>query len=378
MTVALPEGGIAMVRGFAARLFSFGAALALALGIAHADEEKVVHVYNWSDYIDNAVLKDFEAETGIKVVYDTFDSNDTLETKLLTGKTGYDVVVPSSHFLARQISAGVFMELNKTKLPNWKNLDTSILERVATWDEGNSHAVPYMWGTTGFAYNVKKIKERMPDAPVDSFRMVFDPDVVSKFKDCGVYLMDEVDDVHQVVLNYLGEDGNSHDAKVLAKVVPVLKAVRPYITKFHNSAQIDALANGDICLSMGWSGDMLQARNRAVEAKNGVEVAYVIPKEGTLMWFDMMAIPADAPHPDNAHAFINFMMRPEMIAKVSNVVFYANANTAATPIVDKAITGDPSIYPPPDVMKKLFVVTPYGAKLQRTATRQFAQIKGNE
>ncbi|MBM3484941.1 MAG: polyamine ABC transporter substrate-binding protein [Alphaproteobacteria bacterium] len=367
-----------MVRGFAARLLSLGAALALTLGVAYADEEKVVHVYNWSDYIDNAVLEAFEKETGIKVVYDTYDSNDTLETKLLTGKTGYDVVVPSSHFLARQIAAGVFMKLDKSKLPNWKNLDASILERVAIWDEGNSHAVPYMWGTTGFAYNVAKIKERMPDAPVDSFRMMFDPDVVSKFKDCGVYLMDEVDEVHQVVLNYLGEDGNSHDAKVLAKVVPVLKSVRPYVTKFHNSAQIDALANGDICLTMGYSGDMLQARNRAIEAKNGVQIEYVIPKEGTLMWFDMMAVPADAPHPNNAHAFIDFLMRPDMIAKASNVIFYANGNAAATPLVDPAITGDPAIYPTPEVMQKLFVVTPYGAKLQRTVTRQFASVKGNQ
>lgn len=366
-----------MIKGIAARLLAIGAAFVLALGAAEAAEDKVVHVYNWSDYIDTSVLEAFEAETGIKVVYDTYDSNDTLETKLLTGKTGYDVVVPSSHFLARQVKAGVFMKLDKSKLPNWKNLDTAILERVAIWDEGNAHAVPYMWGTTGFAYNVKKIKERMPDAPIDSFRMVFDPDVVSKFKDCGVYLMDEVDEVHQVVLNYLGEDGNSHDTKVLAKVVPVLKSVRPYVTKFHNSAQIDALANGDICLTMGYSGDMLQARNRAIEAKNGVEIEYVIPKEGTLMWFDMMAIPADAPHPNNAHAFIDFLMRPEMIAKASNFIFYANGNAASTPLVDPAITGDPAIYPTPEVMAKLFVVTPYGAKLQRTVTRQFASVKGN-
>jgi putrescine transport system substrate-binding protein len=354
------------------------AAVLLSCTTVLAAEEKVVHVYNWSDYIDATILEDFAAETGIKVVYDTFDSNDTLETKLLTGNTGYDVVVPSSHFLARQITAGVFRQLDKAKLPNWPNLDAALLARVAVWDEGNTFAVPYMWGTTGFAYNVAKIRERLPDAPVDSFRMLFDPEVVKHFKDCGVYLMDEVDEMHQVVLNYLGEDGNSHDAKLLAKVVPVVKAVRPYIAKFHNSAQIDALANGDICLSMGWSGDLLQAKNRAIEAKNGVEIAFVVPKEGTLMWFDMMAIPADAPHPDNAHAFINYLMRPEVIAKASNVTFYANGNAAAMPLVDPAVTSDPAIYPPPEVMAKLFVVTPYDAKLQRTVTRQFSSIKGAE
>jgi putrescine transport system substrate-binding protein len=235
-----------------------------------------------------------------------------------------------------------------------------------------------MWGTTGFAYNVSKIGERMPDAPVTSWRMTFDPTVVAKFADCGVYLMDEVDEMFQVVLAYLGEDGDSHDPAVLEKAVPVMQAVRPYVSKFHNSAQIDALANGDICLSMGWSGDMLQARDRAVEAGNDVEIRYVIPKEGTLLWFDMLAIPADAPHPDNAHAFINYLMRPEVIAKASDYIFYANGNAAATPLVDAEVTGDPAIYPPPEVMAKLFVATPHDAKVQRFVTRQFATIKSGE
>ena len=363
-----------LMRGLGVAIFAF----LVGISALQAADQKVVHVYNWSDYIDDTIWKDFEAETGIKVVYDTFDSNDILETKLLSGKTGYDVVVPSGSFLARQITAGVFRPLDRAKLPNWKNLDPAVLARIAIWDKGNKHAVPYMWGTTGFAYNVKKIKERMPDAPVDSFRMVFDPAVVAKFKDCGVYLMDEVDEMHQAVLAYLGEDGNSHDAKVLAKVVPVLKAVRPFIAKFHNSAQIEALANGDICLAMGWSGDMLQAKSRAEEAGNGVEIAYVIPKEGALMFFDNLAIPADAPHVDNAHAFIDYLLRPEVIAKASNFIMYANGNAAATPLVDPAVTGNPGVYPPPEVMAKLFVVTPYNAKLQRTVTRQFTTIKGGE
>ena len=353
-------------------------ALALGAGAALADEEKVVHVYNWSDYIDETILEDFKAETDIEVVYDTFDSNDTLETKLLTGQTGYDVVVPSGHFMARQVMAGVFMPLDRSKLPNWHNLDASILERVTAWDPGNEHGVPYMWGTTGFAYNVAKVEERMPDAPVASWRMLFDPEIASKFADCGVYLMDEVDEMFQVVLAYLGEDGDSHDPGVLAKAVPVMQAVRPHVSKFHNSAQIDALANGDICLSMGWSGDMLQARDRAVEAGNDVEIRYVIPEEGTLLWFDMLAIPADAPHPDNAHAFIDYLLRPEVIAKASNAVFYANANAAATPLVDAEVSGDPAIYPPPEIMAKLFVVTPYDPKVQRLVTRQFATVKSGE
>ena len=274
------------------------AAALLAATTAFAEEEAVVNVYNWSDYIDEEILTEFEAETGIKVVYDVFDSNNILETKLLTGSTGYDVVVPSGTFLARQIQAGIFQPLDKSQLANIGNLDETIMSVVSQWDPGNQYAINYMWGTTGFGYNIDKIAERAPDAVTSSWGMLFDPDVVSQFADCGVYMMDEPDEVVPAVLNYIGEDPNSHDTDVIAKVEPVMLAIRPHIRRFHNSAQINDLANGDICLTMGWSGDMLQARDRAWEAENNVEIAYVIPDEGALSWFDMMAIPADAPHPE--------------------------------------------------------------------------------
>ena len=354
------------------------AAALLAATTAFAEEEAVVNVYNWSDYIDEEILTEFEAETGIKVVYDVFDSNNILETKLLTGSTGYDVVVPSGTFLARQIQAGIFQQLDKSQLANIGNMDETIMAVVSQWDPGNGYAINYMWGTTGFGYNTDKIAERAPDAPTGSWGMLLDPDVVSQFADCGVYMMDEPDEVVPAVLNYIGEDPNSHDTDVIAKVEPVLLAIRPHIRRFHNSAQINDLANGDICLTMGWSGDMLQARDRAWEAENNVEIAYVIPDEGALSWFDMMAIPADAPHPGNAHKFLDYIMRPEVIAKASNYVYYANGNAASTPLLDAEITEDPGIYPTDEARKGLYVTNPYPQKVQRFITRMWTRIKGAE
>ena len=290
------------------------ALIGLGGGLAFAQEEKVVNVYNWSDYIDESVLTEFEAKTGIKVVYDVFDSNDILETKLLAGATGYDVVVPSGTFLQRQIQAGVFQKLDPDKLPNLSNMWDVVSERTAAFDPGNQYAINYMWGTTGFGYNEAMITERMPDAPVDSWRMVFDPEVVSKFADCGVYMLDAADEMIPAALNYIGEAPDSQDPDVIKKAQDVLMAIRPYVQKFHSSEYINALANGDICLAVGWSGDVLQARDRADEAGNGVTINYVIPTEGALMWFDHMAIPSDAPHPDNAHIFLNYIMEPEVMA----------------------------------------------------------------
>ena len=354
------------------------AAALLAATTAFAEEEAVVNVYNWSDYIDEEILTEFEAETGIKVVYDVFDSNNILETKLLTGSTGYDVVVPSGTFLARQIQAGIFQPLDKSQLANLGNMDETIMSVVSQWDPDNQYAINYMWGTTGFGYNIDKIAERAPDAATSSWGMLFDPDVVSQFADCGVYMMDEPDEVVPAVLNYIGEDPNSHDTDVIAKVEPVMLAIRPHIRRFHNSAQINDLANGDICLTMGWSGDMLQARDRAWEAENNVEIAYVIPDEGALSWFDMMAIPADAPHPGNAHTFLDYIMRPEVIAKASNYVYYANGNAASTPLLDAEITEDPGIYPTEEARKGLYVTNPYPPKVQRFITRMWTRIKGAE
>ncbi|NES98183.1 MAG: polyamine ABC transporter substrate-binding protein, partial [Desertifilum sp. SIO1I2] len=287
-------------------------------GSVGTGEDKVLNVYNWSDYIDPTVLEDFTRETGIKVNYDVFDSNEMVETKLLTGNTGYDIVVPSASFLRRLIDAGAFQKLDKAALPNLKNLDPEITRRVAQHDPGNAYAVNYLWGTSGAGYNVAKIRERMPDAPVDSFAMFYDPKVVSKFQDCGVTVLDAPSEVVGTVLIWLGKDANSEKPEDLAAAEKVLMAIRPYVKNVNSSKYIDDLANGEVCLSLGWSGDVLQSRDRAREAGKGIEVRYSIPREGAVMFFDMLAIPADAEHPRNAHLFIDFLLRPEIAAKNSS------------------------------------------------------------
>ncbi|SER18053.1 putrescine transport system substrate-binding protein [Faunimonas pinastri] len=350
------------------------AALALAaFGPAQA-EDKVVHIYNWSDYIDPQILKDFTAETGIQVVYDVYDSNEILETKLLAGHTGYDLVVPSAEFLGRQIKAGVFQKLDKSKLPNLSNAWDFVYGKVATYDPGNEYSVNYMWGTTGIGYNLDKIKERMPDAPLNSWDMVFKPEVISKFKDCGVEFLDAASELIPAALNYLGLDPNTTDTKDIDKATKLLEAVKPYVRKFHSSEYINALANGDICLAVGYSGDIVQAKNRAEEAKQGVNIAYTIPKEGAMMWFDQMAIPADAPNAGNALTFMNYMLRPEVIAKASDYVFYANGNKASQPLISKDITENKNIYPDDETLKKLFIQRPYDAKTQRYVTRAWTRV----
>lgn len=340
-----------------------------------AAQQQVVKVYNWSDYIDETVLEDFTRETGIKVIYDVYDSNEILETKLLTGKSGYDVVFPSGTFLGRQIKAGVFQKLDRAQLPNWKNLDPAIMHRVEGYDPGNLHGVVYMWGTTGIAYNDKLLKARMANAPVDSWALVFEPPVVRTFADCGIFMLDAPDEMVPAVLNILGENPDAKDPKLIAKAEPVLMAVRPYVRKFHSSETINAIANGDICLAVMWSGDAGIAAKRAEEASKDFKVRFFIPKEGAQMWFDLMAIPKDAPNPKAAHAFINFLMRPEMIARASNVVTYANANAAAKPFMNKEIVDNPVVYPPPAVQAKLFVITPFDQVSQRALTRLWQKVK---
>ena len=293
---------------------------------AAAEEEKVLHVYNWSDYIAEDTIKNFEAKTGIKVTYDVFDSNDMLETRLLAGNSGFDVVVPSASFLERQIKAGVFQKLDKSQIPNLANMDADIQQRVALHDPNNDHSVTYLWGTTGIGYNVDKVKKILGDKPLDSWKQIFDPKELAKFKDCGVSVLDAPDELLKVVLQWMGRDPNSQKEEDLKAAEEKLLAVRPYIRKIHSSQYIDDLANGELCVSVGWSGDILQARDRADEAGQGVKVAYSIPKEGTIVWFDMLAIPADAKHPKNAHAFINYLMDPQVAANNSNFVNYANGN----------------------------------------------------
>jgi putrescine transport system substrate-binding protein len=349
--------------------------LALVASSATIAEDKVVNVYNWSDYIDPNVLKDFTAETGIKVVYDVYDNNDIVETKLLAGGSGYDLVVPTDSNVARQIQADTLMPLDRSKIPNLANMWPAITERLQTYDPGNNYAVNYMWGTSGLGINVDKVKERLPGMPLDSWDLLFKPENAAKLADCGIYVLDAPEDVIQNTLKYLGLDPNSKEPADIEKAGALLQQIRPYIQKFNSSEYINALANGDICMALGYSGDILQARDRAAEANAGVTVDYIIPKEGALMWFDSFVIPKDAPHPDQAHAFIDYMMRPEVAAKNSNYVFYANGNLASQQFLDEEVKGDPAIYPDEATMNRLFTSTPYPPKVQRVITRLWTSLK---
>jgi putrescine transport system substrate-binding protein len=346
-----------------------------AAAAIQTDPDKVLNVYNWSDYIDESVIADFEKETGIDVNYDVFDSNEVLETKLLAGNTGYDVVVPSASFLERQIKAGVFQPLDKSKIPNLKNMDPEITARVALHDPGNTYSVNYLWGTSGVGYNADMIAKRLPDAPVASFRMFYDPAVVAKFADCGVAVLDAPSEVVGTVLVYLGREANSEKPEDLQAAEEVLMKVRPYIRYVNSSKYIEDLANGEICLALGWSGDVLQARDRAAEAGNGITVKYNIPQEGAVMFFDMLAIPKDAQHPLNAHLFIDYLMRPEVAAKNSTFVNFANSNLASYPLVDEAVRNDSSIYPTPEVKQKLVPDLAESPEFTRQLTRAWTRFK---
>lgn len=340
------------------------------------DDEKVLNMYNWSDYIGEDTIANFEKETGIKVTYDVFDSNELLENKLVAGNTGYDLVVPSLQYLSRQVQAGVFQPLDKAKLTNYGNLDPDLMARIAKLDPGNAHALNWLWGTTGIGYNAAKVKAALGDnAPVGSWDLVFKPENISKLKGCGVAVLDTPGELLPIALNYLGEDPNSFDEAVIKKGEALLTSIRPYITEFNSSEYINELANGDICLAIGWSGDILQAASRAEEAKNGIEVKYSLPKEGAPMWFDMIAIPKDAKHPKNAHLFLNYILRPEVMAGISNYVAYANANKASTPSVDKAILDNPSVYPSEETKQKLFTFAVLPPEVDRMYTRFWTKLK---
>jgi putrescine transport system substrate-binding protein len=326
-------------------------------------EEPQLNIYNWSDYIAEDTVANFTKETCITVTYDEMDSNETLETKILAGDTGYDIVVPSSSFLGRQIKAGAYQPLDRAQLTNYANLDASLLSKLTDVDPGNAHATPYLWGTTGIGYNVDKIKEIFGSTDVvNSWDLVFKPENLAKLKGCGVTFLDAPSEIIPVTLHAMGEDPNSFDMAVIDKAAAKLESIRPSITNFHSSEYIDALASGNVCLVVGWSGDIIQAKGRAEEAGNGVNIGYSIPQEGTAMWFDMMAIPKTAKHPKNAHKFLDYLMRPDVMAGISNYVSYPNANQASQAYVDAAITGDPMITPTKETIDtKLFglaVLTP--------------------
>lgn len=363
-------------------LFAAGLLVAAALVCApvqsHAQGagQRVVNVYNWSDYIDPAAIADFTRKTGIEVRYDTFDSNDTVEAKLLAGKSGYDVVVPTGYFLERQIKAGLFQKLDKSKLPNLVHAWPDVARRLEIYDPGNQYAVNYMWGTTGIGYNAGKVREILgPDARIDSWNIVFDPAMLAKFKDCGVMMLDSADDIMPAALHYLGIDPNSRKPEDLERGAELMAKIRPLVRKFHSSEYLTALASGEICLVLGWSGDIKQAQKRAREAGNKVEIGYAIPQGGAQMWFDNFAIPADAANVAEAHAFIDYMMQPEVAAKNVNFVTYASGNLAAQALIDKAVLEDRSVYPDAATMKSLYVITAPDPKTQRLVNRLWTRIK---
>jgi len=336
---------------------------------------KVLNLYIWSDYLAPNTLSDFEKQTGIKVHVAYFDTNETLETKLLAGSSGYDIVVPTASYFERQIKAGVYLSLDKSKLPNLKNMDPQLMAKVAMHDPDNAHGVIYLWGTNGIGYNEKMIRALLPDAPLDSWRMVFDPQISSKVAKCGISVLDSPAEMMRAVFNYLGKDPNSQKPEDLAQGEAVLTKIRPYIRNINSSEYIEALANGDLCLAVGYNGDVMQARDRAHDANKGIDIKYSVPKEGTILWFDMLAIPKDAPNPDSAYAFINYIMTPQVIADISNFKRYANANTAAQPLVLDSVKDDPGIYPPPDLRQKLSVQLADSAEQTRAITRIWQKFK---
>ena len=349
--------------------------VALSLSPAQA-EERTVNFYNWSNYMAPGVLEDFTKETGIKVVYDTFDANETLETRLLAGKSGYDVVVPTGYFLQRQITAKVFLKLDKSRLPNLANAWPVVTSQLATYDPGNNYAANYMWGTTGIGYNVKMAEKILgPDAKIDSWDIVFKPENLAKFKDCGIHMLDSADDILPAALGYLGIDPNSTKQADLEKAAELVSKIRPNVRKFHSSEYLGALASGEICFVVGWSGDIMQARSRAAEAKNGVEIGYTIPKEGAQMFFDNLAIPADAKNVAEAYELINYLYRPDVAAKNSDFLSYANGNLASQKFIDKAVLDDRTIYPDAAVMDRLYTIDAHDPKTERLMNRLWTRIK---
>ncbi len=352
-----------------------GAPAADSSGTGAASSGKVLNLYIWSDYLAPNTLSDFESRTGIKVHVSYFDTNETLETKLLAGGSGYDVVVPTASYFERQIKAGVYATLDKSKLPNLKNMDPQLMARVAMHDPDNAHGIIYTWGTNGIGYNEKMVKALMPDAPLDSWRLVFDPAVAAKLAKCGISVLDSPAEMLRAVLSYLGRDPNSQKAEDLEAGGATLDKIRPYIRNINSSEYIEALANGDLCLAVGYNGDVLQARDRAREANKGVEIKYMVPKEGSILWFDILAIPKDAPDAESAYAFMNYMMEPKVSADVSDFRRYATGNAAAQPLVEPAVRDDPGIYPPQELRDKLTVQLADSPDQTRAITRMWQKFK---
>jgi len=353
----------------------FSLLLLACIGQAQSATTSTLNIYNWADYIDPALLDEFEREYGIKVNYDVYDSSEMVDTKLMTGHTGYDVVFHASSFSARLIPIGVYQNVDTSRLRNWQHIDRTLVEKISADYGAEIAGVPYMWGTTGFAYNRDMVLARMPDAPLGSAAMIFDPTIVARFADCGVSLVDDPTSVIPMAMLYLGYPANSVDPQQLREVEQLLLAVRPYIKYFNSNKTLLDLPSEEICLAMSWSGDYAVARGRAAEAGKDIDLGYTIPAEGSIDWYDLMYIPADAPHPDNAYLFLDFMLRPEVIARATNFTGYANANRDATALVDPAITADPAIYPDAATRERLHASQILAPKQERLRSRTWTKIK---
>lgn len=362
-------------RAARAPLFSAAAAAAVALATGAASAQEELHVYNWSDYIGEDTIANFEEEFGIDVIYDVYDSNEIVEAKLLAGNSGYDIVVPTAMpFLARLIMAEALQPLDKSQIPNLDNLDPELMERVTTADPGNEYAAIYQWGTNGIGVNVDMVEERLGEVP-SSWDLMFDTETMTQLADCGISYLDSADEVIPIALNYLGMDPATEDTDALEAVEALLTEAREHVKYYHSSQYINDLANGEICVAMGFSGDVFQAMARAEEAGNGVDIEYIIPDEGTLIWFDVMAIPADAPNPEAAHTWINYILRPDVMAGITNYVWYANAVPASLEMVDEEVRTDPAIFPSEETQANLFAAAIKGPAWNRAATRTWTRAK---
>jgi putrescine transport system substrate-binding protein len=354
---------------------ALGATLAMPYVRPSWAQSGTVNVYNWSDYIGETTLEDFEAATGISVVYDTYSSAEEAQAKMLAGSSGYDVVVHAGLDLPRATAAGIYTKLDKSKLPNWQNLDPVILKILEAWDPGNEHGMPYMWGSVGFTYNLDMVKERLPDADLTSLDTIFKPENAEKLADCGISILDSPSDIMLMVLTYLGLDGNTTNVADYDKVVEAFKAIRPHIRTFDNANYLNAIPNGEVCAVNNWSGDYGVAAARAAEAGIEMNLGYFVPKTGAPLWVDTMAIPADAPNVENAYKFLDFMMQPEVFAAATNYTGYANANVPATELVDEAIRNDPAVYPDEETKARLWAPQPFNEEQDRAMTRAWADIK---
>ena len=354
---------------------ALGATLAMPYVRPSWAQAGTVNVYNWGDYIGETTLEDFQKATGISVVYDTYSSAEEMQAKMLAGSTGYDVVDHSGLNLPQAITAGVYQKLDKSKLPNWKNLDPEILKIMEGWDAGNEYGMPYMWGSVGFTFNLDMVKERLPDADLENMDTIFKPENAAKLADCGVSILDSPTDIMLMVLTYLGLDGNTTNVADYDKVVEAFKPIRQYVRTFDNSNYLNAIPNGELCVINNWSGDYGVAKSRAAEAGVKMNLAYFVPKTGAPIWVDVMAVPADAPNLENAYKFLDFLMQPEVIAACSNFTGYANANLPALAFVDEAIRNDPAVYPDATIKSRLWAPKPFNEEQDRAMTRAWSDIK---